>query len=126
MALTLRPSKIGTVRLPFEKVDMVCQIGDDLTKDQSMYVLVVGKKPGQQQQTTALVCVDYRQSVLIVSDDFKPFTDLTKNKTVKSLTYVQTSKKLLAVLENDEMVAMQWKLDGDQKFDLKLSEESGP
>jgi hypothetical protein len=92
MALTLRPSKIGTVRLPFEKVDMVCQIGDDLTKESSMYVIVVGKKPGQSQQTAALVSVDYRQSVLIVSDDFKPFTALTKGKTVNSLKYVQESK----------------------------------
>lgn len=45
---TLRPSKIGTVRLSFEEVHHVCQIGDEITEKRPMFIMVVGRKTGQE------------------------------------------------------------------------------
>jgi hypothetical protein len=39
---TLRVSKIGVVRLPFEKVTSIAQIGNDLKCDKPIYIIVTG------------------------------------------------------------------------------------
>jgi len=85
----LRPSKIGTVRLPFDKVNSVFQIGDDITKDAPMFVLVTGQSKGMESKPVSmLVSIDYAFRVMIVSNDLTMLADITKNKEITSLKYV--------------------------------------
>jgi hypothetical protein len=85
----LRPSKIGTVRLPFSKVENVCQIGDDVKKGNPMFVLVTGQSVGMEsKQISMLVSVDHRFRVKIVSDNLSMLRDITDNKEITSVQYV--------------------------------------
>ena len=52
---TLRPSKIGTIRLPFAEVSHVCQINDDVRNGAPMFVLVTGHKKEGDDESCALI-----------------------------------------------------------------------
>jgi len=57
--LALRPSRIGSVRIPFESVTHVCQVNDDLQADRPVKIVVVGRKQGQAKQSAAVISIDH-------------------------------------------------------------------
>ena len=55
----MKASKMAVVRLPFEKVVSINQIGDDISANKPMFILVTGKIKGQEGLKTKIITVGY-------------------------------------------------------------------
>jgi hypothetical protein len=45
----MKSEQIATLILPFEKLDYLCQVGTNVTKSNSMFIIAAGKKAGSTE-----------------------------------------------------------------------------
>jgi hypothetical protein len=63
----MKASKMAVVRIPFEKVVSINQIGDDISANKPMFILVTGKIKGQEVSKLKSSRLDIVLSGLVIS-----------------------------------------------------------
>jgi hypothetical protein len=89
---TLRPSKIGVVRLPFAKVTSIVQIGDDIRFEKPVHIIVTGQLPNEQGLSSTLLCVEDSGVVKVITTKM-PISGKIGGETIEKMLCDQSDEK---------------------------------
>ena len=90
---TLRVSKIGVVRLPFEKVVDIVQIGDDIKLDKPIHIIVTGQLRDQQGLSSTLLSVENSGLIKVISNKM-PLDEYINGETIEKMLCDQFDEKI--------------------------------
>ena len=106
----MRSEPLATLILPFEELDFITQINNDITESQPSYIIAAGRKHEQQEQTMIVQKIEYTHdhgeiSISQINEIELLLKEAGLHSKVTFASYSQQAGKLI-VQTNDHQVTV--------------------